>query len=316
MKTVLIVDATDYRNVIEKLLLGNGYDVISSDSAFDAMGKLKTFDIDLVVSQVSLPGDNAFDLYNYLTSHYTFIPTVMITHKDIDTFFDRIFTEGIGNVLPAPVDEHEFMNLVDKLIRKNNIFGLNNYLEGITDTRRIRIQSSRQIQKAIDMALKKIEEWGFHIYNRMVVMLVLNEMAINAVYHSHGYTREKEARIQVTLDDDEYVDIYIARNAESYGIAINDYKGKLTKEKILESIQNMIEQEQIILRAAETGEDISEFISETGRGIDLVRKLTGEYYFIIKRDVRTEIILLFTPRNQGDQPPLTSLKIIEDRREE
>ena len=316
MKTVLIVDATDYRIQLEKLLISNGYDVISSDSAFDAMGKLKTFDLDLVVSQVELPGDNAFDLYNYLTSHYTFIPAIMITHSNIDTFFDRIFNEGIGNVLPAPVDENEFLNLADKLIKKNNIFGLSNYMSDILETQRIRVTSSGQIQKAINMVLNKIEEWGFHIYNRMVVMLVLNEMTINALYHSHGYTKEKEARQPVTLREGEYVDIYIARNRDSYGIAINDYKGKLTKQRILESIHNMIEQEQLILRAAETGEDISELISETGRGIDLVRKLTGEYYFIIKKDERTEIILLFTPRDQGEQPPLSSLKIIEDKRKE
>ncbi len=316
MKTILIVDATDYREHLEKLLIDNGYDVISSDSAFDAMGKLKTFDIDLVVSQVELPGDNAFDLYNYLTSHYTFIPAIMISHRDIDSFFDRIFSEGIGNVLPAPVDENEFLNLADKLIKKSNIFGLSNYMTDILETKRIRITSSGQIQKAINMVLNKIEEWGFHIYNRMVVMLVLNEMAINAIYHSHGYTREKEARLPVTLKEGEYVDIYIARNRDTYGIAINDYRGKLTKQRILESIHNMIEQEQLILKAAESGDDISELISETGRGIDLVRKLTGEYYFIIKKDVRTEIILLFTPRDQGEQPPLSSLKIIEDKRKE
>ena len=36
------------------------------DSAFDAISKLKAYDFDLIVSEVEFPGDNAFDLYEYM----------------------------------------------------------------------------------------------------------------------------------------------------------------------------------------------------------------------------------------------------------
>lgn len=309
MNTILLVDHTDYKYHLQKLLVQR-YTVISVDSAYDAISTLNMQDVDLVISQVELPGDNAFDLYNYLQKHYTYIPAIMITEKDIDTFFDKIFTQGIGNVLKIPVNENEFINLVDKIISRKNIFGLEQYVTDIKNTQAIRITSSKQIQPAVDIILSIIESWGFDIKNKSVVSLILNEMIINAVYHSHGYTREKEMRIPIELKSGQYVDVALCHNALLYAIAITDYQGTLTKEKVLQSIHKAIEQEQLILKAAETGEDISDKISETGRGIDLMRKLASEFYFIIQQNKRTEIILLFESCPNAKKS--SSLKIIED----
>lgn len=309
MNTILLVDHTDYKYQLQKLL-AQRYTVISVDSAYDAISTLNMQDVDLVISQVELPGDNAFDLYNYLQKHYTYIPAIMITEKDIDTFFDKIFTQGIGNVLKIPVNENEFINLVDKIISRKNIFGLEHYVTDIKNTQAIRITSSKQIQPAVDTILSIIESWGFDIKNKSVFNLILNEMIINAVYHSHGYTREKEMRIPIELKSGQYVDVALCHNALLYAIAITDYQGTLTKEKVLQSIHKAIEQEQLILKAAETGEDISDKISETGRGIDLMRKLASEFYFIIQQNKRTEIILLFESHPNAEKS--SSLKIIED----
>jgi len=311
MNTILIVDHTDYKNIL-KDYFSSYYTVLFADCAFDAISILNMHDIDLVISQVALPGDNAFDLYNYLQNHYTYIPAIMITESNIDIFFDEIFRQGIGNVLKIPVNKNEFVQLVDKIISRNNIFGLSNYIHDIIETNSIRINASKQIQSGVDTILATIESWGFTIKNKVVLSLILNEMIINAVYHSHGYTHEKEMRVPIELKEGQYVDISFCHNASTYGIAVTDYQGTLSKEKILESIHKAIEQEQLILHAAKTGEDITDKISETGRGIDLVRKLASEFYFVIQKNKRTEIILLF--ESSSSIQTSSSLKIIEDMR--
>lgn len=308
MKKILIVDHTDYKYQL-KQYFKDDYSTITADSAFDAIATLHTHDIDLVISQVELPGDNAFDLYNYLQKHYTYIPSIMITDKSIDVFFDEIFKQGIGNVLQTPVNVEEFLKLAEKIISRNNIFGLEHYLNNIVDKKTVRINASKQIQPAVDDILKVIISWGYPIKNKVVIALILNELIINAVYHSHGYTREKEMRIPVQLLEGQYVDIVLGHNASLYGISIADYQGTLTKEKILGSIRKAIEQEQLILQAAETGIDVSDYISETGRGIDLVRKLASEFYFVIQKDKRTEIVLIFESTAKSSET--SSLKIIE-----
>ncbi|HPJ35881.1 MAG TPA: response regulator [Spirochaetota bacterium] len=315
MKRILIADISDYREEIADIYRKKNYDITFCDSAFDAISKLKAFDYELIISEVELPGDNAFDLYEYIIENYSYIPVIMITEKNIDTFFHRIFTKGIGNVLHKPVNETELLNLSEKLITLNNIFGLENYVSGITDMKRIRITKSEQIKKAISLLTGQIEEWGFNLVSKSTFNLLLNEMAINAIYHSHGYTEEKINRIPITLSEGKSVDLHFCRNRESFAISISDYNGKLTKDKILESINSVITQNELIERHIETGEDITDMISETGRGIDLVRKLSGEYYFIIKMNYRTEIILIFKHSDKNVTPEDSSLKIIEDRRD-
>jgi len=310
---ILIVDFSLYRDSICAIYQNEGYRFELCESAYDAMAKLKSHDFHLIISEVELPGDNAFDLYGYVQGQYPYIPMIMTTEKNIDTFFDRIFEEGIGNVLCKPIVKDEILNLTEKLIKKKNIFGLTNYIRDISDIKKIRISQSKQIHRAIDIIINSIMEWCPDTNSKMLLTLVLHELAINAVYHSHGLTKEKENRVPVSLGDGQYVDMFFGRSEDKFGISINDYNGKLSKTKILDSINRVIEQEQLIERAATTGEDILCSISETGRGIDLVRKLSGEYYFIIKKGIRTEIIIIFSKNfNKDDNERFSSLKIIED----
>lgn len=312
MKHILVVDYTPYKNVLARIYSECGYNVTVCESAFEAISKLRAYDYDLIVSEVELPGDNAFDLYNYLTANYPYIPTIMITSKTIDNFFERIIEEGIGNVLTKPVRESEILNLSDKLISRDNIFDLKNYMPDLEELKKIRINNSKQINKAVHAIMEGIESWNFSLGNKGFFALILHEMIINALYHSHGYTEEKKARVPLALPEGKHVDVFFGRGPENYGVSINDYQGNLTRTRILESIHCAIKQEKLLVQAAETGEDISDFISETGRGIDLLRKLAREYYFIIKKDFRTEIILIFNATGENGRQRASSLKIIED----
>jgi CheY-like chemotaxis protein/two-component sensor histidine kinase len=313
MYKILLADLSPYRDTLKNIFTENGYDAIFCDSAFDAISKLKAYDFDLVVSEVELPGDNAFDLYEYIEGNYPDVPMIMVTDKNIDRFFNRIFEQGIGNVLHKPVNPKEILNLTEKLITKKRIFGLNNYLSGIKEIKRMKVKKSLQINRAIDLIIEQISGWNFRIPNRATLGLMLNEMVINAVYHSHGLTQEKLERIPVELPEDKFVDIQFCCNDDSFAISITDSNGKLSKAKILESINNVIKQNMLIEKSLESGEDISDFISESGRGLDLVRKLSGEYYFIIKKDCRTEIIFIFKNTDKPFESDTSSLKIIEDR---
>ncbi len=313
MYKILIADLSPYKETLADIFTNNGYNAVFCDSAFDAISKLKAYDFDLIVSEVELPGDNAFELYDYVEENYPYIPMIMVTDKNIDQFFQRIFEQGIGNVLHKPVSTKEIINLTEKLITNNKIFGLNNYLENIIEMKRIKVRKSLQINRAIDLIIDQIIKWDFKVSSRATLGLILNEMVINAVYHSHGLTQEKLERLPVVLPDEKYVDIQFCCTDDSFAISITDSNGILSKDKILESINNVIKQNMLIEESMTTGADISEFISESGRGIDLARKLSGEFYFIIKKNCRTEIILIFKKSDEPAESGSSSLKIIEDR---
>ncbi|HOA06400.1 MAG TPA: hypothetical protein PKM07_00740, partial [Spirochaetota bacterium] len=86
-----------------------------------------------------------------------------------------------------------------------------------------------------------------------------------------------------------------------------------SKQKILESMFNVLTQRKKLDDAIEKGEDISQIITETGRGIDLVRQIASEFYFIIHKNKRTEIILLFDKNSDLNGVAKSSLKIIEQK---
>ena len=253
MYNILIADISEYRDTLKNIFDKNGCNVILCDSAFSAISKLKAYDFDLVVSEVQLPGDNAFELYEYIHDNYPTIPMIMITDKNIDLFFDRIFEQGIGNVLQKPINSNDILNLSQKLITKENIFGLNNYLDNIIETKGVKIKKSNQINRAIDLIVDQIQNWNFKISGPTTFRLILNEIIINAVYHSHGFTNEKLNRIPVELPNDKFVDIHFCRTDDAFAIAIIDSNGKLTKMKILESINNTVKQNHLIEESMTTG---------------------------------------------------------------
>ncbi|MFW5807970.1 MAG: response regulator, partial [Spirochaetota bacterium] len=266
----------------------------------------------LVIAEVELPGDNSFEFYYYMHKHFPYIPVIMMTGNDMDTYFSEIMQNGIGNVLNKPVDIGELQSLITKLLHESPIFGLENYMEMIEDHKRIRITASNQINTAINTMTSIIQDdWNFRIQNIMMSNLILNEMIINAVYHAHGYTDYKLKRKQIKLPKDRWVDITFCHNTTEYAICITDYMGTLTSKKILESMYNVIYQKKAMDEALENGRFDDIQISESGRGIELVRKLAKEYYFIIHRNKRTDVILKFDSSYEFETRETAAVKIIE-----
>lgn len=309
LKNILLIDSEKDRDSIRTLL--PEYNTVCADSAFDATVLLSSEKFDLVITEIDLPGDNSFELYYYIKNNYQDIPVVMLTNKNIDSFFDKIFIEGIPNILHKPVSQNELKTLVEKLTNKNNIFGLKNYLENISEHKQIKITESSKIQTSIDSVIKYLVEWGFNTNGITILNLILNEIIINAVYHSHGFTDEKLKRLPVILPENKHVLLSFAHNQSHAGISITDFNGKLSKCTILENMFNAVNQKKLLEKALHTGEDISNLLSESGRGIDLVRQLAGEYYFILSPDEKTEVIILFPFNHEFTEYDYSSLKIIE-----
>lgn len=308
MKNILIVDHTDQAGEIAAHL--STYQVDICSTAFDAISKLNIKAYDLVISEVELPGDNSFEFYYYIKKNLPYMPVIMVTNNNIDNYFEDILTNGIGNVLPKPIEKEELLALVSKLVLESPLFGLKNYLSPIIEQKKITINKSNQIMPAIEKATDILENWGFCISNKMMINLILNELIINAVYHAHGFTQQKLDRIKIALPEDKHVDLCFAYNVNEYAISITDYMGTLTSKRILESIYNVIIQRKILDEAAESGDMSNICISESGRGLEIVRRLAKEYYFIIHKDRRTEAIIKFHKEHTFDSE-CSSIKIIE-----
>lgn len=176
--------------------------------------------------------------------------------------------------------------------------------------KRIEITNSLQIRNAIRTIFQEIESWGFTFDMKFEMDIVWQEILTNAVYHSHGYSKHKQERLPIKLPDPYKVIIRFGSNEHQFGISVRDFRGTLSPARVLESLRISVEQQKMIEKAVRSGEEISDRILDRGRGLDLIRRMTGEYYFVIDPGRSTEIIIIYD-RNYEKDDPYSSIKILE-----
>lgn len=240
------------------------------------------------------------------------IPVLFTSEENIDQYFSFIVKHGMKMVLSKPMKKRELLTALDKVLNptRERCFGFENYVENLQSIKRIEINRSTQIRTAIDTILTQIGNWGFNMNQKFEMDLVWQEILVNAIYHAHGYTNEKLKRTPIELPAPAKIVIRYGHNGEQVAVSIRDFQGTLTPLKIIDSLSYAIDQQNLLERSIETGEDISEKIRDHGRGIDLVRRMSGEYYFITAPDESTEVITIYEKHYEKDDP-YTSLKIIE-----
>ena len=80
METILIVDdEKNYLLVLEALLVDAGYEVITSDSTTEALEITMSHDLDLVITDMRMPGPDGMEFLAQLRSRQPDPPVIMMT---------------------------------------------------------------------------------------------------------------------------------------------------------------------------------------------------------------------------------------------
>lgn len=312
MFSILILDTDEILSQAEiNILNKHGHAAFVCTTWAEAKSALDKQPIDLIIIDTNVEGikGRGFEYLEKLRIEYPHLPYIMTTEENVDNMISLLIKYRMGNVLLKPVPADEFINLAEKLITKKGIFGLHNYIHDIQDMKRIKILRSDQIRPAIDKVIQFMQEWDFKSIDAMTLRLLLQETLTNAVYHSHDHTQEKLERTHIVLEDGKFVELVFGHSENQFAVGITDFNGKLSQAAILDSIFKITEQERKLRESIENGGEFVE-ISDHGRGIDLLRKLAGQYYFNIKKGEATEVLIMFDERHIKDHE-LSSLKIIE-----
>ena len=80
METILIVDdEKNYLVILEALLAPEGYEIITEDNAFNALRLIKETDLDLVITDMKMPGMNGMVLLEEVKSIDPELPVIIMT---------------------------------------------------------------------------------------------------------------------------------------------------------------------------------------------------------------------------------------------
>jgi DNA-binding response OmpR family regulator len=102
--------------VVEKLLLGEGYEVETTTDSARAMDLIAHNHYDLLVLDYLMPGMNGVEIFRQARELQPDVVGVFLTaHTTIDTVFPAI-DAGVERVLAKPVDARELLPVVRQLV--------------------------------------------------------------------------------------------------------------------------------------------------------------------------------------------------------
>ena len=115
---ILVVDDDPrLRDLLRRFLLGEGFRVTVASDAAEARAKLSGLAFDLIVLDVMMPGENGFDLTEWVARTHD-IPVVLLTARGAPE--DRIagFEHGAEDYLAKPFEPRELALRIRAILRR------------------------------------------------------------------------------------------------------------------------------------------------------------------------------------------------------
>jgi len=114
--SVLIVDDEEMmRDLLQRILSKGGFEIHSASSGDEALKELATNQIDLIISDIKMPGMDGFELLKKIKSRYPDKCVVMMTaFGDTYTVKDALLL-GADEYVTKPFKSHEITLVVERV---------------------------------------------------------------------------------------------------------------------------------------------------------------------------------------------------------
>lgn len=120
MTSILAVDdSTSIRKLVSFTLNQAGYEVVSAVDGNDALAKAGQSNVDLVLTDVNMPGMDGIELIRSLRQlpSYKFIPMLMLTTESSADRKAEGKAAGATGWLVKPFDPEQLLNTISRVLR-------------------------------------------------------------------------------------------------------------------------------------------------------------------------------------------------------
>lgn len=122
MFNILVVeDDMKLRNLFCTVLLNNGYCAIPTESGLAALKILDTEYVDLIISDIMMPGMDGYELIETLRDSGYTLPILIITAKERFEDKQRGFLAGTDDYMVKPIDVNEMVLRIGALLKRARI---------------------------------------------------------------------------------------------------------------------------------------------------------------------------------------------------
>ncbi len=112
---ILIVDDEQImRDLLDKILSREGYNIITATDGVDALEKLNCTKVDIVISDMKMPKMNGFELLKHIKTDYEGIGIIIMTaYGDTYTVKDALLL-GADEYITKPFKSYEISLVVER----------------------------------------------------------------------------------------------------------------------------------------------------------------------------------------------------------
>jgi CheY-like chemotaxis protein len=284
-KLLVVDDEIEIRSLIVEYLQNiEGYTVFEAPDAMKALELLETQPVDLVLSDINMPGMKGFDLLREIRVKHPEIKRVLITAYNVEDYLELALKYDIGNIFvkTIPFNFEELSTLLTNLLT-SDIFGLDRYFPSTAERMQFKINTSKKLEQH---AAQLVSFVGPIPYAKKLELVII-ELLTNAIFY--GIRREPAEKKELwvhdfTLPDEQAVIVDVAKDSDKFAISITDLGGHLKKQDVLYWLNRQIAQN-------DDGLPLGLFDTH-GRGLFITRKYIDRLIINIDQSHRTEMIIM------------------------
>lgn len=119
-RLLVVDDEPNLLRAVEACLKGEGYEVVATRSAKEALVRMATYFPDLIITDIRMPGMDGFEFARHLheTQATSLIPIIFLTAKG--EISDRVkgFRSGVDAYLTKPFEPEELLAAIEGILRR------------------------------------------------------------------------------------------------------------------------------------------------------------------------------------------------------
>lgn len=328
-KNILIVEDIDsIRDAIADLL-SQSYKVYEASNFNEALEILNLEKIDLVITDIKMPGKSGLDLVLYLRENFPHIIYALITAYNTNDYIRFAREHQVWNIIPkySFLDIRVIQTMVYKLLSKD-IFGVEKYfyedfliIQNRLETGYEEPPENGIIYKIIksdkdrNILTGKISKYMIQRGAPNTIRQILEELTSNAMIRA---PRDEEGNFKyqfelpshdlivplenIQLQEEDYFIIGYGQTKDTFVLVVRDRFGSLRKEEVLYRLDRHITSDESGLPPG---------LSDShGRGLYICREYSDQLIFNIQKNRCTEIISLIDKSGRSGFKSLSIYEII------
>ena len=121
VKILVVEDEKELNSTLCKYLCMNGFQAVGCLDAQAAYDEMYGQNIDMIISDIMMPGTDGFEFAETIRSVNRDIPIIFMTAKDDIRSKQRGYKLGIDDYMVKPVDFEELLLKIGAIMRRANI---------------------------------------------------------------------------------------------------------------------------------------------------------------------------------------------------